>query len=1406
MALPKPKGAVSIDSSTKNDIFEKVHNDFIDSLPGKEKAFFSKCSSPEELLEALKNFKLLSTKRQKKTLNRCLDVVKRFNDKLRPYFDAINVIASANDTVAVAYGAIRLVLELASGFPTFFEKLIVVLERLSDTFPQYSAIVKLFEENPPTRVRRHLESVYIDLFRFIQMATRIFTASSGKVKRPLSMITTVIWKPFDAQFSSLLESMDNHRNFIRAELEIYQAQQTKNSESAAAIERQCAEDERQRAEADRKRADDLSKQTERMRKDLDSERRESTVQRILDWIAPPQFAQVLENSQDQREEGTAEWIFENQVYKDWIQSKLAISKDVKWRRMPPWVLWVHGNPGSGKTILAASVVEEVFESSDSKLQSHQTCYFFFRHDDRNNSTLDAAYRSILAQILHRSRNADEILDIFVFARVSTSMLSGQQIATSKELCELIRLLSSEIGQLTLVLDGIDEAAQPEMLCPQLKDLVTASPIKVILFSRPNINSLHKLVSQTNRIAVNREAMSPDIRLFLKHQLQELVENEKLPYSANIEELAESLLHGADGMFLWAKLMINYLSSFTLSPQQRLITIKSVHFPEGLDAMYDRILSLIATADTLHKDLARRILLWLTNVAVESLLTCMFLHEAISDDGDEEVSEDFTSTVVSVCGGLVEFSPQKIFQFTHVTVKEYLEGRILPHSVMETHLIPNSLAASEELTARCLRHICAQAPTKPPTRASGAFARLRQLENESFSAYANKYWSLHLYNVARFRHADVENSSRESTSSMSDAICSFLSNPLARAAWIEGIYGQGAHMATCYQQIIDWTRLQPLLHLQETANRLIKFSEDLKTIDGEWQSKLRLNPELIWSDVLIFSSSTIASELAEVVGAAQATTVKPLGPTHDNGDAIQCLGNISSLTSDGSMMATLNIYPSSSFERFWKRIDPSTAYEEAEQHCSHWKAIYEIWSTESKSRIGSATIALPETEIRLLIRQSFRQNPYKGQDPHSRNGAILYSELDDKSFDTSFPLSMGPDCLTFSILRTVYKVTPADSVASCTSDFFVLPLDILPHFESRWGSHLATFDPDDFAFLAPNDRVDWRDWYAYSVSFSGRGEYIAFADYQTPCMTHLAIFQIIQEPRFGARVLRSTMIRRGKPWVKEVIFHRESPVVAFLSENRVWVWEFPKEAAEPVCLQANHTVSGHIFESLDFSACGRYLLARNKSNIEVFPVPKDMLSLKTIAQPTDLGTELAITNTASIVEEGQGLDLQFMAFRPGNLISESHFVKMDSESNGPQALLVTAIDNELKVESKQSGVSDRRSYLQILSLPESFNTENTAVNLQVPTSSTKNLRIVFNKRAAESYSLSDGRQCQHPSIVEKKLTSITQIEETAERNHHAPEDEIVRLRKKARIDDVDFGSSRIIPRVETFDEDKSPIGR
>lgn len=809
-----------------------------------------------------------------------------------------------------------------------------------------------------------------------------------------------------------------------------------------------------------------------------------------------------------------------------------------------------GNPGCGKTILAASVVEELFESS--KLQSQQTCYFFFKYDDPKNCTLDAAFRSVLAQILHWNRDVDKILDIFLFARVSTSLLSGQNTATSRELHELVRLCANELGELTLIFDGIDEAHQPDELCPRLKELVTVSPIKVIIFSRPSVNSLHKLVNQEHRIAVDRKATSPDISLFLEHQIRDLVENQMLPDSAGIENLAEKLLYGADGMFLWAKLMVRYLNSIALSPQLRLDTINSVHFPEGLNSMYDRIFSLITTADAPHMDLARRILLWINNVADHSFLTCKFLHDAVGDDHEQKVPEDFTSTVISVCGGLVEFNSRHVFQFTHLTVKDYFKERALLHSGLSVPLLLEASSAAEELTVRCLHYIRRQALTRSHAKNFRFTSQLRGLNYElSFLGYAIKYWPWHLQLSTDTILERGNCIDRKSTIKMLEAICGFLRDPFALAFWLEGFYG---HWLSAHTRIEEWAKTISSDHslgMQNIAQRLLEFCNTLTAVDKEWGSKLRQDPSLIWSDVTIFSKIGFLAEIRKVVGTELVTNMEPLAETDDSGVAVRCLSTISSLPRDGTIMATINIYPSSSFERFWKSIDPNTAYKEAEKYCSGWTAKYEIWSTESKARIANVNLALPESEIRLLVRQSFRQDPYKQQN------ALPYSEQDDTSFDTSFALAIGPDCLTFSILRTIYTIASGDSSITCISKSCLLPLEFLVHFESKWGSCVETFNPDDSALLPPGCWVGWRDWYTYSVSFSGAGDHIAFADYQMPCVTHLAIFEVVREPDFGIRLLRSTVIRSGPPRVREVIFHSKSPFVAFLSENKIWVWDWRK---------------------------------------------------------------------------------------------------------------------------------------------------------------------------------------------------------------------------------------------------------
>jgi hypothetical protein len=85
------------------------------------------------------------------------------------------------------------------------------------------------------------------------------------------MIATVIWKPFDARFDSLLIRMDGHRKFIMDELRILQAQKAMDAERAAVLERTQADKERENATKDREKARKLASETEEMMKTLDKE-------------------------------------------------------------------------------------------------------------------------------------------------------------------------------------------------------------------------------------------------------------------------------------------------------------------------------------------------------------------------------------------------------------------------------------------------------------------------------------------------------------------------------------------------------------------------------------------------------------------------------------------------------------------------------------------------------------------------------------------------------------------------------------------------------------------------------------------------------------------------------------------------------------------------------------------------------------------------------------------------------------------------------------------------------------------------------------------------------------------------------------------------------------------------------
>jgi hypothetical protein len=103
-----------------------------------------------------------------------------------------------------------------------------------------------------------------------------------------------------------------------------------------------------------------------------------------------------------------------------------------------------GNPGFGKSVLAASVIRQLRATvASAGTPPPLVTLFFFEHNARNGlpNPRDHAYRAILLQLLHKLQHDERVLEIFSFAMMHELRL-GDEVATSEELVELIRALAN----------------------------------------------------------------------------------------------------------------------------------------------------------------------------------------------------------------------------------------------------------------------------------------------------------------------------------------------------------------------------------------------------------------------------------------------------------------------------------------------------------------------------------------------------------------------------------------------------------------------------------------------------------------------------------------------------------------------------------------------------------------------------------------------------------------------------------------------------------------------------------------------------------------------------------------------------------------------------------------------------
>ena len=252
--------------------------------------------------------------------------------------------------------------------------------------------------------------------------------------------------------------------------------------------------------------------------------------KIIRWLQYTDPSTNHNAACERREPLTGNWLLQSDDF-------------AKWEREPKQLLWLHGIPGCGKTILSSTVVEHV-KSICKKDSQCQYIFYYFDFRDSKKQEVAGLLRSVLVQLASRDlKTLKEVEKLY-----NQNDCGKQQPDKRSLLSILLSVLRSSL-RTYLIIDALDECSQRREMLRILSDIYRqcSEEVNVLVTSRKERDIelvLDGLAS--NRIGIQRTVVDADIRIHLKTCL---VEDEKLkrwPLAVK-EEMEDALVRGAHGM-------------------------------------------------------------------------------------------------------------------------------------------------------------------------------------------------------------------------------------------------------------------------------------------------------------------------------------------------------------------------------------------------------------------------------------------------------------------------------------------------------------------------------------------------------------------------------------------------------------------------------------------------------------------------------------------------------------------------------------------------------------------------------------------------------------------------------------------------------------------------------------------
>jgi hypothetical protein len=391
--------------------------------------------------------------------------------------------------------------------------------------------------------------------------------------------------------------------------------------------------------------------------------------KIFEWLSSVRYVSHHRAKLKVLLPGSGQWLLKKQEFLKWFDSSSSS------------ILWLHGIPGSGKSMLVARVIEVLKERGLTETSPAPIAYFYCARSATEPERSDPT--EVLRSLLEQLSCSD--LDLPIRQPVVRAYTEKKKDARGRrpeklELEETVELILelAESNPATIILDGLDECdpSRRQDLLDGLQTILRRADnvIKIFVSSRDDHDLVHRL-SKTPNTYIRATDSSDDIDRFVRSRVDEAIKSERIICGAVSLDLKRTiistLINKATGMFRLASLHIDRLCDPRLVKTEANVLSALSNLPQDLKNSYDMVLSQIQNSEEPNPMFAHRIMKLLM-CCQQALDSHAFIFAVCADLCDRPPLEP--SDVLRICCNLVTHDDElDTYRFAHLSVQEYLKG-------------------------------------------------------------------------------------------------------------------------------------------------------------------------------------------------------------------------------------------------------------------------------------------------------------------------------------------------------------------------------------------------------------------------------------------------------------------------------------------------------------------------------------------------------------------------------------------------------------------------------------------------------------------------------------------------------------------------------------------------------------